>query len=110
MFTELVAVNGIDDESGEPVRLATTRGHRLLREFSEGAAMFLGGFGRHSQRAFRLGVVRRQQNPAVRLDGQDPVPGLKPEAVGHILRQRGADGPARLSQGHFLGHASRVAQ
>ena len=109
MFAELITVNGIHDDPGEPVRPAAALRHGLLRKLSKGVAILLGGLGRDLQRTFGFRVVRRQQNPPVGLHGKNAVAGLEPEAVGHVLGKSGADGSARLSQGHFLGHIQRVA-
>ena len=103
VLSELVGVDRVDDETAEPPRFATLR-HRLLRQLAQGCAVFLGGPGGNRQRAFGALVVGGQQNATIGFDRQDPVPRFEAKPVGHVFRQRGANGAAGLSERHFLGH------
>ena len=57
MLAELIAVHRINNDPGQPVGLASALGHGLLREFSKGVPVLLGGLGCHLQCARRLGVM-----------------------------------------------------
>lgn len=109
MLSQLVVVDGVDDDTAEPSGLETALGHRLLGQLSQRVPILLRRLGRHSQRPLGVRIVGCQENPAVGLHGQDTVASLEVQAVGHVLGQRGAHRAAGLAQGHFLGHVNRVA-
>lgn len=109
MFAELVGVDGINRQAAEPPGLGPAFRHGLFRQFPEGVAILLCGPCGHFQGAFRVRVVRREEDPAVGLDGEHPVSGLEPQAIRHVLGKGGAHRAPGLAQGHFLGHAPMVA-
>jgi len=108
MFPDLVVMDRIDDDMSQPLGL-TTPGHGLPREFSERIPILLGRSCGHSQCPFGFGVVGREENAAVCLHREHAVTGLEPQAIGHVLRQRGTYRATGLAQRHFLGHAGMVA-
>lgn len=109
MFPQLIVVDGINDQPGQPSWLGPALCHNLSGQLAEGVAIFLRGLCGDLQRTLGFRVVRCQKNPAVGFNSQDPVTGLEPESIGHVFWQRGTDGPARLSKGHFFRHAGMVA-
>jgi hypothetical protein len=68
MLSNLVSVNGVNDEAREPARLGSAFGHDSLRQFAKGVAVLLGSLRRHLQRPFGVRVIRRQQDSAVGFD------------------------------------------
>jgi hypothetical protein len=109
VLAELVIVNGVDDRPTQPPGLRTTLRHWLLGQLPEGVAVLLGGSGGDSQGTLDCGVVGSQQNSTVRFHRQDAITGLQSQAIGHILRQGGADRATGLAESHFFGHVSMVA-
>jgi hypothetical protein len=108
VLPQLIGVNGINNDAREPAWLARPL-CQLLSEFSQRVTVSLRCFRSYFQRTFGSGIVRRQQNAAIGLNGEHAVPRFQLQPVGHIFGQRCTDGTARLSQRDFLGHALRVA-
>ena len=107
MLAELVVVHRINDHSAQPSGLsAVAFRHDLLGQFSKSISIFLGSSGRDLQRTLGFRRVRCQEDPAVGFNSQDAIASLQAKAIGHIFRQRGTDGSASLSEGHFFGHGA----
>ena len=109
MLTKLIIVNGINDDSAEPLGLEATFGQRLLGQLSKCVAIFLRRLGGYLQGAFNFRIVGCQENAPVRFHGQDAIAGFQSQTVGHVFGQRGTDGAAGLAKSHFLGHSRIVA-
>ena len=105
MFAELVVwIASTTRRVSQRVRIGA--GPRLTSRVREGRCGTSWRPSRHLQSAFGVRVVGRQQDPAFGFHGQDAVSSFQAKPVGHILRQRGTDGPTGLAKGHLFGHAS----
>src|SRR5258707_5547399 len=62
MFPELVMVNGVDDDAGEPAGLRWASDHDSLRELAKGAAVLFRGLRGNRQGPFGVRVVGRQRS------------------------------------------------
>ena len=82
---------------------------QLLCQLSKSVPILLGRFDSYSQGALNIRVIGGQQDSTIRLHGQNAVAGLQPQAIGHVFGECRADRAAGLAEGHFPGHASRVA-
>ena len=109
MFAKLVVVDGIDNDPAEPSWLPRGLRHDLLGQFPKGVAILLRGPAGNFQRTLSLLRVGSQQDAALGLDGKHAITSLKPKSIGHVLRQRSADGSTGLSQRDFLRHVLMVA-
>jgi hypothetical protein len=104
MLSELIGMNRINNQPAQPAWFPAAR-HWLLRQLAQGVSILLGGFAGDRECAFDLRIVRREQNPSVGLDGEDAVPRLEMEAIGHVFRQGRAHRATGLTQRHFLRHS-----
>ena len=84
MLSQLIRVNGINDGTAEPARLARPL-CQLLGELSQRIPVSLRRFRSYLQRTFGIRVVRRQQNAAIGFDGEHAVTRFEVQPVGHVL-------------------------
>lgn len=107
-------MHGIQDEAADPARLGWGRpaGHarRLFGELAERRAVLLGGAGGDLERALGRGVVRREQDAAIGLDGEHAIAGGEAEPLGHVLGQGRPDGTTDLAECQFAHHRVSVAR
>lgn len=101
---QLIGVQDLDGQSGEPARLSHRHGQVLASQLAECSSVAPGDSSSALDGARARLIVRRQEDAIRRLDGEEVISSGDIQAVGHLLRKSGADRPAGPAKANLFQH------